>query len=135
MITFTIFGLPVGQPRPKATRRGAHAAVYTPDTADLWKAQVSALAKSYLGAPLSGPVSIRMDFTFTRPAGHLGKRGLKPSAPKWHAQKPDADNLAKSVLDCLGGIAFLDDKQVSMLVVSKAWGESSGLTLTIGERE
>ena len=41
-----VAGLPVGQPRVKATRFGAHARVYTPSTADKWKAQV-ALADAY----------------------------------------------------------------------------------------
>lgn len=36
-----------------------------------------------------------------------------------HTIKPDADNLAKSVLDALSGLLFHDDKQVASLVVTK----------------
>ena len=34
-------------------------------------------------------------------------------------KKPDCDNIAKIVLDSLNGIAFMDDKQVVNLVVTK----------------
>ena len=34
-------------------------------------------------------------------------------------RKPDADNVAKSVLDALNGVAWLDDAQVTHLSVRK----------------
>ena len=38
-------------------------------------------------------------------------------------QKPDADNIAKSVLDALNGLAYADDKQIVTLVVDKYYDE------------
>ena len=51
-----------------------------------------------------------------RPKTHyrLGKYKhlLKDSAPQYHQNTPDADNLAKILLDCMNGMFYDDDKQV-----------------------
>ena len=36
-----------------------------------------------------------------------------------HTKKPDADNLAKAILDALNGFAYKDDSMVSVLSVKK----------------
>ena len=36
-------------------------------------------------------------------------------------KKPDVDNVAKSVLDALNGVAWLDDSQVVRLEISKSY--------------
>jgi len=38
-------------------------------------------------------------------------------------KRPDGDNLAKSILDSLNGVAFHDDSQVTPLLVSKVYGD------------
>ena len=40
-------------------------------------------------------------------------------------KKPDADNVAKIILDSLNKIAFDDDSQVVELQVNKLWTEES----------
>ena len=60
-----------------------------------------------------------LDFEFTRPKSHLRKNGL--TAPRHHCQTPDADNLAKMIMDALNGHVYVDDKQVCELVVRKTW--------------
>ena len=49
--------------------------------------------------------------------------------------KPDTDNIAKSILDSLNGIAFLDDKQVVSLAVEKRYGSSPCAAVVIEEME
>jgi len=44
LVSFQVAGEPKPQPRPRAYRRGAHASVYNPDSADAWKAAVAAEA-------------------------------------------------------------------------------------------
>lgn len=44
---------------------------------------------------------------------------LSVSVTEKRFKSVDVDNLAKSVLDCLNGIAFEDDSQVSSLIVKK----------------
>ena len=136
-ISFFVAGTPKGQPRVKAFRRGAHAGVYTPGTADAWKSAVrsDAMRNASERGPLAGPVAVRLDFVMPRPKAHSTKRGLRPDAPRWHASKPDADNLAKAVLDALGdlGTYWKDDAQVADLCITKRYGERIGCTITIRE--
>lgn len=51
-------------------------------------------------------------------------RALPKSRPKRVTSEPDtftpdADNIAKAVLDALNGVAYVDDKQVTQLFVAK----------------
>ncbi len=127
-ITIRAYGTPKGQPRVKAYVRGRHAGVYTPDTADGWKMEVrEAVLREPERPTTTGPVSVELAFVMPRPKSHFRKDGtLKPSAPVYHTQKPDADNLAKAVLDVLTDLqVWADDAQVVGLNTTKKW-ESEG---------
>jgi Holliday junction resolvase RusA-like endonuclease len=117
-------GMPKGQPRPRAFSRGGKAAVYDPGTAEGWKGAVALACSALEGRALHCPLSVTLTFYLPRPKGHYRSNGqLKPSSPVYlHDNKPDADNLAKAVLDALTNIrAWLDDDQVCELVVRKYW--------------
>lgn len=60
------------------------------------------------------PVVVRIDVHRALPNGRPKRIESEPDA-----RKPDADNIAKSVLDALNGAAYEDDKQVVALVVVK----------------
>jgi Holliday junction resolvase RusA-like endonuclease len=45
--------------------------------------------------------------------------------------RPDIDNYAKIVSDALNAVVFLDDSQVTHLVVSKVYGEKPGLRIEV----
>ena len=47
--------------------------------------------------------------------------------------KPDTDNIAKSILDSLNGIAYKDDKQVVSLTVEKRYSEVPSVSVRIWE--
>lgn len=50
--------------------------------------------------------------------------------------KPDVDNIGKVVLDALNGVAYLDDKQVTLLRVRKmprVRGMDERIRITVGE--
>lgn len=128
---FFIRGEPKGQPRPRAFARkmGAiHVArFYDSDVADAWKRAV------YLGVVeaankagwqvTTGPVSVTLRFAMPRPKSHFGAKGLKPSAPQAHVGKPDADNLAKLILDQATRTERIwrDDSQVVEMHAVKGW--------------
>lgn len=138
-ISFFVSGHPKGQPRARATRRGNHAGVYDPGTADAWKSCVRSDWKAQPQEPWTGPIYVRLTFFFPRPNGHFrtGKNAsiLRDNAPNWHAAKPDADNAAKAVLDALTNAgAWADDAQVARLVVEKRWG-LPGCRIEISELE
>jgi len=48
-------------------------------------------------------------------------------------KKPDADNIAKIVLDALNGVAYTDDTQVVNLSVQKRYGEVAEVKVEITE--
>jgi Holliday junction resolvase RusA-like endonuclease len=132
MNTF-IFGDPKGQPRARAFARkmGAKhvARMYDSDVADAWKRAVDLgiereLKAAAVMADPFGAFDCKLTFFFRRPKSHYGKAGhVKASAPVCHVSKPDADNLAKLVLDRItrGGRIWRDDSQVAKLSVHKFW--------------
>lgn len=130
MNTF-IYGDPKGQPRARAFARkmGAKhvARMYDSDVADAWKRAVDLGIEREQIVSLVDPVGafdVKLTFFFRRPKSHYGKGGhVKASAPVCHVSKPDADNLAKLVLDRItrGGQIWRDDSQVAKLRVEKYW--------------
>lgn len=46
-------------------------------------------------------------------------------------KKPDADNVAKSILDALNGIAYDDDAQIVDLFIQKRYWHTEGILLHI----
>jgi len=140
-IQFFAQGTPKGQPRPKAFARGGIASVYDPGTAEGWKGQVALAAKPFLKSlPADhAPLALRLEFYMPRPKAHSGKAGLKPTAPKYHTGTPDADNLAKAVMDALTQLGiWKDDAFVADLRVRKFYANpfalsTTGCTISISE--
>ncbi len=144
-IQFWVSGEPKGQPRPRAffNKHTGRASVFDAGTAESWKGAVAIEASKHRPAePIAGPVRLRINFAMPRPKSHYtaGKpeRGLKTGAPYRHVGKPDADNLAKAVMDALTqcGWFWRDDCQVAVLTVVKGFGENStGAHIEIAEVE
>ena len=143
-LTFQITGEPKGQPRPRAFARkmgAVHVArFYDSDVADAWKGAVmlAIMQAAKVGNGwhfTSEAVSVSLNFAMPRPKSHFGAKGLKPSAPVHHSGKPDADNLAKLVMDQItkSGKIWRDDSQVVTLIVHKLWasGNESGCAVLI----
>lgn len=133
----TIFGIPKAQPRARAFAFKGKARMYDPGTAEAWKGDVAAQTKELHGRNLQGCIHVQMHFFMARPKSHYRSNGvdLKPSSPRlYYAKKPDADNLAKAVLDALTALnVWGDDDQVVILGVTKTWSvdQRSGCVLTI----
>lgn len=115
---------PLPKERPRATVVGGHARIYTPKKTSDYERKIADAWKSMHGIePETGPVSVRMAFVMPIPKSttkatkqDMENRILRPVV------KPDADNLAKAVLDSLNGIAYRDDNQIVDLSVSKYYG-------------
>ena len=138
-ITFFAPGIPKPQPRPRAFARNGMARVYDPGTAEGWKSAIAVAAKEVLpDKPLAGPIGLRIVFLLPRPKSHYRANGnlLDKCRAFCHAQKPDLDNLAKAVMDCLSTIGmWKDDAQVARLDIMKWWDSSDqcGATITVEE--
>lgn len=130
-LEFFAAGVPVGQPRGRPVAFRGKARIYDPGTANAWKQAVAAAAEPLLpkrpnALALLGPLSLLLVFTMPRPKSHLRKDGsIKAGAPKWHESKPDADNLAKAVMDVLSTLGvWYDDDQVADLYVKKLYAST-----------
>jgi len=118
MITLTIPGKPFGKQRPRATRQGR---MYTPAATVAFETVVRQIGLEHFAAPLVGAVRVIIVATFT-PAASWSKAKRAEFLHRPHTQKPDLDNVVKSLLDGLNRIAFADDSQVAELTVRKVWG-------------
>jgi len=119
MIEFTVYGEPVAKGRPRYTKRGI---AYTPQKTSNYENLVKL---SYLEIPrekyLNGEqLQAEIIAFFSIPKSKPKKLQLKMlSGEVRHTKRPDLDNIAKSVLDSLNGIAYNDDSQIVTLSVSK----------------
>lgn len=143
-----------GRPRPAGSKRafalrrrdgslvtrpgGSPVINVTDDCKDssAWKADVrEAFRRQWQGDPLSGPVSLSVEFVLARPKAHFrtGKHAneLRPDAPSWHTKKPDRGKLLRAVEDALTGIAWIDDAQVCAGPVSKCYGSREGVSIVL----
>lgn len=113
-VSFDVWGKVRGKGRPRFTRSGRP---YTPKATRDYEA---AIREAYMNAPerppepFSGPVSV-----FVATCRQLPKSAPKSVSSEPDTHKPDADNVAKVVLDALNGVAWLDDAQVTSLTVVK----------------
>ena len=84
------------------------------------------------------PVVVDLCFFFQRPGRHISTgriAKLRPSAPACHVQRPDADKLARAILDALDRAnVYHDDSQVVDLRARKEWTSSTpGVRILVTE--
>jgi crossover junction endodeoxyribonuclease RusA len=104
----TVPGEPVSKERP---RRGANGSWYTPTKTRAYEELVAWAWKATRIKPItSGPVRVILHFT-------VGGRDK------------DLDNMTKTVLDGLNGVAWADDRQVCHLVAFKTRINGKGSAL------
>ena len=121
-------GKPISKARPRFVRRGKGVITFNPQTTEEGKWLL--MAKGQIKETMTGAIGMSCEFMFARPKSHFGTGRnadkLKSSAPVYHAQKPDIDNLVKFVNDCLNGVAYWDDSQIVMIHADKTWAYGFG---------
>lgn len=132
-VTFTVAGM---APAPQGSKRhvGGGVMVESCKTVKPWRVLVAQAAAAAGVTLIRGPVSMSCVFLFARPKGHYGAKGLKPSAPRWHAVKPDASKLIRSTEDALSGVLFEDDARVVSTTAMKRYctaDELPGAIITV----
>lgn len=137
MITFQALGVPQPKGSTKSFLHRTTGRVVTISDNDRlagWERTVALAAKAAGLKPHDGPCCVEATFVFPRPKYHLGKRGLRPSAPMRHTVKPDGDKCLRALLDALTGIAYRDDAQVDFKLARKRWadpGEQPGVSVAV----
>ena len=112
-IEFTYCGKVRGQGRPRFMRSGH---VHPKDEDIAYRRDLRAAYLEQVGTDGFGsePVSVRISIRRPLPKSRPKRVESEPDT-----YKPDADNIAKAVLDALSGLAYDDDRQVVFLSVIK----------------
>ena len=134
MIEFTIPGKPIGKGRPRFSRQGGFVRAFTPEKTVNFEQLVAWTAKQAIGnAPaFAHACEVVIEAEFLPPSSWSAKKRQRASeGMEHHLVSPDADNLAKAVLDGLNGTVWVDDKQVVCLTVKKRYGTSDRTNVLI----
>lgn len=129
MTSFTIPGKPFAKQRPRATRQGR---VYTPKETVSFERKVGQIAALHFPKPMEGPVRLRVTAIF-EPAQSWSTKKRVAAMGKPHTQKPDLDNIQKSLKDGMNRIAWRDDSQVAQVIAMKRWGERAETLIEVEE--
>lgn len=119
--SFHVPGKPRGAARPRFMRNGH---TYIPDEDRRYRAFVQSMArKAIAGTQYTGKdaLSFAVDILVCCKVPVSWTKAKKAAALRQEISpgKPDADNVAKIVLDSLNDIAWVDDSKVSILTVRK----------------
>jgi len=135
-ITFAVHGLAAPQGSKRHIGKGVM--VESSKNVKPWRQDVkyAALAAKPTGWDTAPAMALSVVFKFQRPASHLGKNGLRPSAPQHctSARNGDIEKLVRSTHDALTGVLFDDDRQVVTLNATKRYcvqGEQPGAIITL----
>lgn len=128
---FIVNGKPTGKGRPRLSRWG----VYSPSKTVAYENLVKF---SYLQATDDKLVNcaIKIEiWAYFEPPKSISKKKYNELIGKAYTKKPDIDNIGKSILDALNGIAYEDDNQIAELVIHKIYDEKARAVIDIKEIE
>lgn len=127
-------GKVVGKQRPKFSRQGNFVKTYTPEKTVNYENWVKMCWMNSGQEKMQGNIIAVIVARFMIPQS-FSKKKRNELNEKPCPKKPDCDNIAKSILDALNGIAYDDDAQIVELSVSKVYSateEGVDLYLTEG---
>jgi Holliday junction resolvase RusA-like endonuclease len=130
--TFIYIGKIQPKQRPKASRRGRFISVYTPKETiiseqDIAKQYKAAGHKNYGEAF----VNVHITCFVKTPKSYANRKHELIKSNKLFPKTFDVDNLAKTALDGLNGVAYNDDSQVVGLSCTKLFGKEDYSVITI----
>jgi Holliday junction resolvase RusA-like endonuclease len=133
---FTVPGIPIGKERPRAARVGGFIRMYTPKKSLDYETDVAFKASQVMGdhPPLELPVQMTIKAYYPIAASWTKKKQQQALSGQIVPGKPDLDNVAKAVLDALNGVAYVDDKQVVRLSLTKEFSFEPRVEVRIAER-
>lgn len=134
-VTFHLDINPVPKGRPRFSKIGGFVRSYTPKKTSDYEAQIKTQAQAVMTRePLETPLAAFLYFRLPIPKSYSKKRiAACLSGLERPTKKPDLDNLAKSVLDGLNGVVYLDDSQIVCLHITKVYNHNPGVDIMIRE--
>jgi Holliday junction resolvase RusA-like endonuclease len=139
-LTLTIDGPIVGKERARHAvyRKGSgyRVRMYTPTKTISAEARVAAAWRNAGSHTMLIGAACRLDVTVTleRPQSHYTKDGTLGAAGRRSphpTKRPDLDNVLKTILDGLNGLAYHDDALVTELASRKVWGTAPRIIVEI----
>ncbi|PAD31450.1 RusA family crossover junction endodeoxyribonuclease [Paenibacillus sp. 7523-1] len=123
MITFTVYGEPVAQGRPRASTQGGFVRLYDPKKSKDYKDYVRLAAAKHAPATLlEGPLGMVLTVYRSIPKSFSKKKAaLAENGEIRPVSKPDVDNYLKGVKDALKGVIWKDDSQVVEVFAQKRY--------------
>lgn len=123
--------------RPRFHVRCNHVATFTPPATKIFENQVAEYYKNAARGfcfEQGTPIAIELEFGIAIPKSTSKKRKADMAAGYiLPTKKPDIDNLTKSVMDALNGIAWHDDAQVCSLQAGKYYTDAPYFQMIIRE--
>ena len=110
-----------GKVRGKARPRKGKHGFYTPNDTKSYEESIKREYIKQCNKKLDGPVEFILYIYKTKAKFTKKEKALIEEDKCWCITKPDADNVAKLVLDALNGIAYKDDNQVAKITAYKKW--------------
>ena len=131
---FLIDGEPYGQSCPRFNHKTD--TTCNTDKSREYRELVRLKALKKIKEPLKGAVEVEIWAVFAPPKSwNKAKTAQAYKQRIFPLKKPDANDIAKAILDGLNGIAFADDAQVARLAVNKMYGEEPHVLVEIrGEK-
>lgn len=124
----------IGKERPRYSAKTHR--MYTPTRTSSFEEKVQWAFKSKYNIqsePSTKPFKAKIIAVF-KPAESLSKKKKEELLFKInYTKKPDADNIAKAVLDSLNGLVYKDDSQITALLVLKDYGTENKVIVELEE--
>lgn len=132
-----VFKIP-GKVQAKQRPRLSKGRIYTPQATVNYEGYVkwcySEYANQYGLKPIQGAIRAEIEVFIAIPkSDSKKKKELKLNKKIRPTVKPDSDNIAKSILDALNGLAYVDDKQITELEVRKYYSEEAYVNVKLIE--
>jgi Holliday junction resolvase RusA-like endonuclease len=144
-VRFSLSGIPVGQGRvrsrlvrPADPREPEFIQHYPAPATVQYQRAIAKVARIAMGSRplLSGALRLVIVAVFpVPPSWRRAERRAALAGYLRHAVRPDADNLAKAVMDAMKGVVWRDDTQVADLVVAKWYGPTHAVGIDVNVTE
>lgn len=110
-----------GKVRGKARPRKGKHGFYTPADTKKYEESIKREYIKQCNKKLDGPVEFILYIYKTKAKFTKKEKALIEEDKCWCITKPDADNVAKLVLDALNKTAYTDDNQIVKITAFKKW--------------
>lgn len=125
---------PISKDRPRFT----NGRCYTTERTKLAEQAIAWMAKEEMIKHsmkiFNKPLSVTIEFGFKLPPNMTkAEKEMLKQNKFHHIKRPDIDNLCKTVLDALNGVAYIDDKFIVHLHAMKVFDEEDYIDIKIEE--